>query len=84
MTIEKNTISCIKKRKKMVLYTYMGNDIDDKTLQEAKEKLACKIEPSTYTDGNTAGGSSCAPGGQAAFIDPTGKVMLTRMTSAGG
>ena len=68
----------------MILYTYMGKEIDDKILQEAKEKLACKIEPAAFTDGSTAGGSSCAIGGQADFIDATGKVLLTQMTSAGG
>ena len=68
----------------MILYTYMGKEIDDKILQEAKEKLACKIEPTTFSDGSTAGVSSCASGGQADFIDSTGKVLLTRMTSAGG
>ena len=68
----------------MILYTYMGKVIDDKTLQEAKEKLACKIEPATYGDGNTAGGSSCAAEGQSGFINTTGKVLLTQLTSAGG
>ena len=29
----------------MILYIYMGKEIDDKILQEAKEKLACHIEP---------------------------------------
>ena len=70
MTIEKNTISCIKKRRKMILYTYMGKDIDDKILQEAKGKLACHIEPPKPK----------APD----FVDPLGKVLLTQMTSAGG
>lgn len=62
----------------------MGKAIDDKTLQEAKEKLACKIEPAAYGDGSVTGVSSCATGGQADFIDQTGKVLLTQMTSAGG
>lgn len=62
----------------------MGKDIDEKTLKEAKEKLACKIEPAAYSDGSAADGSSCAPAGQADFIDSTGKVLLTQMTSAGG
>ena len=70
MTIEKNTISCIKKRKKVILYTYMGKDIDDKTLQEAKEKLACRIEPPKPK----------APD----FDDSKSQVLLTQMTSAGG
>lgn len=73
MTIEKNTISCIKKRRKVLLYTYMGHtgmEIDDKTLQEAKEKLACHIEPPKPK----------APD----FVDSGEKVLLTQMTSAGG
>ena len=70
MTIEKNTISCIKKRKKVILYTYMGNVIDDKILQEAKEKLACHIEPPKPAALD--------------FVDSKGKVLLTQMTSAGG
>jgi hypothetical protein len=69
-TIEKNTISCIKKRRKMILYTYMGKEIDDKILQEAKEKLACHIEPPKPK----------APD----FVDSKGKVLLTQMTTAGG
>ena len=62
----------------------MGKEIDDKILQEAKEKLACRIGPAASSDGTDAGGSSCAAGGQAGFIDPAGKVLLTQMTSAGG
>ena len=62
----------------------MSRDIDEKTLKEAKEKLACKIEPAAYGDGNSSGVSSHASGGQADFIDSTGKVLLTQMTSAGG
>ena len=62
----------------------MSRDIDEKTLKEAKEKLACKIEPTTYGDGTASGGSLHVSGGQADFIDSTGKVMLTQMTSAGG
>ena len=62
----------------------MGKDIYEKTLKEAKEKLACKIEPAAYGDGSLLGGSSHASGGQADFIDSTGKVLLTQMTSAGG
>ncbi len=54
----------------MILYTYMGKEIDDKTLQEAKEKLACHIEPPKPK----------APD----FVDHTGKVLLTQMTTAGG
>ena len=48
----------------------MGKDIDDKTLQEAKEKLACHIEPPKPK----------APD----FDDSKGQVLLTQMTSAGG
>ena len=48
----------------------MGKVIDDKTLQEAKEKLACHIEPPKPK----------AP----SFVDQTGKVLLTQMTTAGG
>lgn len=69
-TIEKNTISCIKKRRKVLLYTYMGKEIDDKILQDAKEKLACHIEPPKPK----------APD----FADAAGKVLLTQMTTAGG
>ena len=48
----------------------MGKEIDDKTLQEAKEKLACHIEPP----------KAKAPD----YIDSKGEVHLTQMTSAGG
>ena len=54
----------------MLLYTYMGKEIDDKILQEAKEKLACHIEPPKPK----------APD----FVDTTGKILLTQMTTAGG
>ena len=70
MTKEKNTISCSKKRRNVLLYTYRGKEIDDKTLQAAKEKLACHIEPPKPK----------APD----FVDHTGKVLLTQMTTAGG
>ena len=62
----------------------MGKDIDEKTLKEAKEKLACKIEPTTFSDGSASAAASHASGGQADFIDSAGKVLLTQMTSAGG
>ena len=68
----------------------MGKDIDEKTLQEAKEKLACKIEPATFSDGSVTAASSDAQSSkvtsvpQSDFIDPDGKVRLTRMTTAGG
>ena len=48
----------------------MSREIDEKTLQEAKAKLACHIEPPKQTAQN--------------FIDPSGKVLLTQMTTAGG
>ncbi len=54
----------------MVIYTYMGKEIDDKILQEAKEKLACHIEPPKPK----------APD----FVDTSGRVLLTQMTTAGG
>lgn len=48
----------------------MSREIDEKTLQAAKEKLACHIEPPKKT----------APD----YIDSSGKVLLTQMTTAGG
>ena len=54
----------------MISYTYMGKEIDDKILQEAKEKLACHIEPPKPK----------AP----EFVDSAGKVLMTQMTPAGG
>ena len=54
----------------MIIYTYMGKEIDDKTLQEAKEKLACHIEPPKQK----------AP----VYVDSKGQVLLTQMTTAGG
>ena len=57
-------------QKKVIILNNMGNKIDDKILQEAKEKLACHIEPPKPK----------APD----FVDSTGKVLLTQMTSAGG
>ncbi len=54
----------------MILYTYMGKEIDDKILQEAKEKLACHIEPPKPKVPD--------------FVDSKGKVLLTQMTTAGG
>ena len=67
---EKTTISCIKKSRKVLLYTYMGKILDENTIREAKEKLACHIEPPEPK----------APD----FVDDSGKVLLTQMTSAGG
>ena len=48
----------------------MGKEIDDKILQEAKEKLACHIEPPKPLVQD--------------FVDSDGKVLLTQMTAAGG
>ena len=64
----------------------MGNETDDKKLKEAKEKLACHIEPPKQkADSSARPASSCSiSGAQADFIDENGKVLLTRMTSAGG
>jgi len=70
----------------------MGKEIDAKTLAAAKEKLACKIEPTKYAYGTAAGNSlhaadteiqkpQTAPDG---FIGANGEVLLTRMTTAGG
>lgn len=75
----------------MVLYIHMDNMIDEKKLNEAKKKLACKIKPAEYVSMSAAGGVSNAcdsmPGSrqvQPDYIDQNGKVLLTRMTSAGG
>ena len=48
----------------------MDKLIDEKTLQEAKEKLACHIEPPKPLVQD--------------FVDSEGKVLLTQMTAAGG
>ncbi len=59
----------------------MSREIDEKTLQEAKAKLACHIEPPKQT----ASDSTEPPKRTAQnFIDPSGKVLLTQMTTAGG
>ena len=59
----------------------MGKEIDEKKLQEAKAKLACHIEPPKQKASDSA-----EPPRQTAqdFIDPSGKVLLTQMTTAGG
>ena len=54
----------------VLLYLYMSREIDEKTLNEAKAKLACHIEPPKQK----------APD----FVDSSGKVLLTQMTAAGG
>lgn len=65
----------------------MGNEISDEKLKEAKEKLACHIEPpekKAESSGSQPASSCGSSGAQADFIDENGKVLLTRMTSAGG
>ena len=65
----------------------MNNAKDEKKLKEAKEKLACHIEPpkqKAESDGSQSASSCSISGAQADFIDENGKVLLTRMTSAGG
>ncbi len=70
----------------------MGKKIDEKTLAAAKEKLACKIEPTTYGNGAVTGGFSHASATEdmkrqnptEGFIGPNGEVLLTHMTTAGG
>ena len=70
----------------------MGKEIDAKTLAAAKEKLACKIEPTKYADGTTAGNFSHAADtetskpqtAQDGIFGANGQVLLTRMTTAGG
>ena len=67
----------------------MGSAINDEKLKEAREKLACHIEPPKQRVADSADSaqpaSSCGiSGAQADFIDDNGKVLLTRMTSAGG
>ena len=53
------------------------NNIDENKLREAKEKLACKIEPPKKVT-NECGSSSCAVGASSE------QVKLTQMTTAGG
>ena len=70
----------------------MGKEIDAKTLAAAKEKLACKIEPTKYASGAAVGSSLHAPDtgsqkpqtAQDGFIGANGEVLLTHMTTAGG
>ena len=66
----------------------MGKETDQKKLAEAMEKLACHIEPPGHrqSEADTVQpASSCsADGPRADFIDENGKVLLTRMTAAGG
>lgn len=62
----------------------MDNNISEEKLREAKDKLACHIQPpgqAAHTDGSC--GQDTAAAGES-FIDPDGTVHLTRMTTAGG
>ena len=61
----------------------MGKEIDEKKLAEAKEKLACHISPPGERKASSES-SAVAGGPQTDFIDENGKVLLTRMTAAGG
>ena len=67
----------------------MEKTIDEKKLAEAMEKLACHIEPPGHKtggggSGSDAGAACAAPDTGDDFIDQNGRVLLTRMTSAGG
>lgn len=66
----------------------MGREISEEELKNAREKLACHIEPQKFssgTDGATLGGSSsAAPVSSDQCFGPNGEVFLTRMTAAGG
>ena len=64
----------------------MSMDINDEKLKEAKEKLACHIEPPKQkAERSSQPASSCSTSAaEADFIDENGNVLLTRMTSAGG
>jgi hypothetical protein len=65
----------------------MSNDkISEQKINEAKEKLACHIQPPKPKSSPETKAVSCAgtPIREADFIDENGKVLLTRMTSAGG
>lgn len=62
---------------------------DENVIAEAKEKLACHIEPPKAMPAGdaadrSAGESSSKGGDQTDFIDENGKVLLTQMTAAGG
>ena len=62
---------------------------DDNKIAEAKEKLACHIgDPGSAahvdTQDDRAASQEKKKEAQADFIDETGKVLLTRMTAAGG
>ena len=57
----------------------MSSNIDEKKLAKAKSELACHIQA---PDPSRALGGAGGP--QADFIDENGKVLLTRMTAAGG
>lgn len=57
----------------------MSNTIDENKLREAKEKLACHIQPPNAHA--VSAGSSCGT----SYVPQAGeKVKLTQMTTAGG
>ena len=61
-------------------------DIDEKTLAEAREKIACKVDLAAMAA--AAGNGDAAPSAGASSCGtpdvPKKKVRLTEMTSAGG
>lgn len=64
-------------------------DYDENQIAEAREKLACHIgDPGSAKDLSRQNDSDPAAeknkNAQDDFIDETGKVLLTRMTAAGG
>ena len=60
----------------------MSNNIDEKKIAEAKEKLACHIAPPGVAHSDA--GASSASAAPENFIGDKGEVFLTRMTAAGG
>ena len=62
--------------------------VTEEKLIEAKEKLACHILPpgthSAADTGTAATQTAMSATGQRDFIDSTGRVLLTQMTTAGG
>ena len=89
---ERPDLCFIKWRESAIIYITMGKKIDEKTLAAAKEKLACKIEPAAFASAAAAGSSLYAADPEISgpqteqedHIGADGKVLLTRMTSAGG
>lgn len=64
-----------------VIINLMGNDkLDEKRIEEAKEKLACHIEP----PGSRSHNSEKPNKPMAAALDIDGRVRLTQLTDAGG